>query len=140
MILEKTQNEYFHSNTHGEVGVQKCMDNQRNWREWVDQVRWLRYSYVYADISWNDKCIAHRCLFNLKHNIHMLTYFFHHIRDHDLCLTRTTYISPGQCRNGLCNFSPVTRYVLTGQNCSNSYRKHPSNSNPNIIHFSFLRQ
>ena len=29
---------------------------------------------------------------------------------HDLCLTVTgEYMSPGDCKNGLCNFSPVTR-------------------------------
>jgi len=30
-------------------------------------------------------------------------------RDHDLCLSRNTFLGPGQCGNGLCNFSPVTR-------------------------------
>ena len=35
---------------------------------------------------------------------------FSSFSDHDLCLTVTgEYLSPGHCRNGLCNFSPVTR-------------------------------
>ncbi|CAB4056892.1 unnamed protein product [Lepeophtheirus salmonis] len=34
---------------------------------------------------------------------------FTHI-SHDLCLTVTgEYLSPGDCKNGLCNYSPVTR-------------------------------
>ena len=31
-------------------------------------------------------------------------------RSHDICLEVTgEYLAPGQCKNGLCNFSPFTR-------------------------------
>ena len=36
--------------------------------------------------------------------------FIFNFRSHDICLEVTgEYLAPGQCKNGLCNFSPFTR-------------------------------
>jgi len=39
-----------------------------------------------------------------------LKFFIFDFRSHDICLEISgEYLSPGQCKNGLCNFSPFTR-------------------------------
>ena len=44
------------------------------------------------------------------YNLVLHIFFIFNFRSHDICLEVTgEYLAPGQCKNGLCNFSPFTR-------------------------------